>query len=172
MAAGDSGAFAAFYDDLAPAVHGVVRRVLRDPSRSEEVTQEVFVEIWRSAGRFDRTLASARTWVLTIAHRRAVDAVRREQRQRDRIEREMHEPALYDAPDPSSVVVGGFERRRVRDAMQQLTDLQRQSIELAYFGGMSQSQIAGALDVPLGTVKTRVRDGLVRLRDHLGVNDV
>jgi RNA polymerase sigma-70 factor, ECF subfamily len=161
---GDRDAFTSLYDELSPQVFGLVRRVVCDPAQSEEVTQEVFVEVWRIAHRYDRDRGTATTWVLTIAHRRAVDRVRSEQTQRDRVQ------ALAQAPlaPPSDDMASSLDRQVVRDAMHSLTDLQRQSIELAYFRGLTQGQISELLDVPLGTVKTRIRDGLIRLRDALG----
>jgi RNA polymerase sigma-70 factor, ECF subfamily len=161
---GDRDAFTTLYDDLAPQVFGLVRRVVCDPAQSEEVTQEVFVEVWRVAHRFERDRGTATTWVLTIAHRRAVDRVRSEQTQRDRVRALAQAPLVAPADDMAS----SLDRRVVRDAMHSLTDLQRQSIELAYFRGLTQGQISELLDVPLGTIKTRIRDGLIRLRDALG----
>jgi RNA polymerase sigma-70 factor, ECF subfamily len=161
---GDRDAFGALYDELSSQVYGLVRRVVCDPAQSEEVTQEVFVEVWRIAHRFDRDRGSAGTWVLTIAHRRAVDRVRSEQTQRDRVQ------ALAQVPlsGPADDMATSLDRQVVRDAMNGLTELQRQSIELAYFRGLTQGQISELLDVPLGTIKTRIRDGLIRLRDALG----
>jgi RNA polymerase sigma-70 factor, ECF subfamily len=161
---GDRDAFTALYDELSPQVYGLVRRVVCDPAQSEEVTQEVFVEVWRIAHRFDPNRGAASTWVLTIAHRRAVDRVRSEQTQRDRVQALGQVPLLGPADDMAS----SLDRQVVRDAMNGLTELQRQSIELAYFRGLTQGQIAELLDVPLGTIKTRIRDGLIRLRDALG----
>jgi RNA polymerase sigma-70 factor, ECF subfamily len=161
---GDRNAFASLYDELSPQVFGVVRRVVCDPAQSEEVTQEVFVEVWRIAHRFDPDRGSASTWVLTIAHRRAVDRVRGEQTQRDRVQTLAQIPLAGPADD----MAASLDRQVVRDAMNSLTELQRQSIELAYFRGLTQGQISELLDVPLGTIKTRIRDGLIRLRDALG----
>lgn len=171
VARGERASFEALYDLFAPTVFGLVRQVVKDRSVSEEVSQEVFVELWRSAPRFDPTRAKARSWICTIAHRRAVDAVRTEQGQRNRTERVSAQPAPADAPDVGNAVIIDLDRERVRSALAGLTDGQRQSIELAYYGGLSQTQIAEALDLPLGTVKTRVRDGLIRLRDALAVSD-
>lgn len=161
---GDRPAFDALYDELATTVFGLVRRVVCDPAQSEEVTQEVFVEVWRVAHRFDPALGTASTWILTIAHRRAVDRVRSEQTQRDRVKTLIQAPSL---PQPDDMNLS-IDRQIVGDAMNSLTDLQRQSIELAYFRGLTQGQIAELLGVPLGTIKTRIRDGLIRLRDTLG----
>jgi RNA polymerase sigma-70 factor (ECF subfamily) len=129
--------------------------------------QEVMLEVWRLAPRFDARLGTAAAWIMTIAHRRAVDRVRSEVAERGRAER----AAAKVEPGQGSVhedVVDKLDRQRVRGALGALTDLQRSSIELAYFGGLTQTEIAALLDVPLGTVKTRIRDGLIRLRDALG----
>lgn len=168
-AKGDEAAFAQFYDIVVARVFGIVRSVLRDPARSEEVTQEVMLELWRTAPRYQRDLGSATTWALTIAHRRAVDRVRSEQAGRDREERHALQNPEVPEPDTSNVVIDLLDRERVVRALAELTDTQRESIELAFFGGHSHSEVAALLELPLGTVKTRIRDGLVRLRDRLEV---
>jgi RNA polymerase sigma-70 factor (ECF subfamily) len=165
-AAGDHGAFAALYDELAPAVFGVVRRVLRDPAQAEEVTQEVFLEVWRQAARFDPTRASVRTWAVMIAHRRAVDRVRSEQAHRDRQVRTYVETPAPAGPEEISVA--GEEGGEARRALDALPAVQRQALELAFYDGLTHVQIAERLDVALGTVKTRIRDGLIRLRTSPG----
>lgn len=170
VARGDEQAFAALYDLVASRVFGVVRSVLRDPARSEEVCQEVMLEVWRTAPRYERRLGSAITWTLTIAHRRAVDRVRSEQASRNREEREARRTTDEPSPPTENVVVDLLDRERVVRALDELTEAQRQSIELAYYGGHSHSEVAALLDLPLGTVKTRIRDGLVRLRDRLEVS--
>jgi len=143
--------------------------VLRDPAQSEEVTQEVLLEVWRSASRFDSARGSAATWVLTIAHRRAIDRVRSETAA---AERELRSAA----PPPAAVdevaerVEASLEAERVRRCLDGLTELQRESITLAYYSGYSYPQVAALLHVALGTVKTRIRGGLIRLRDCLGVS--
>jgi len=163
---GDREAFAEIYDELSPLVFGVVKRVLRDPAMSEEVTQEIFVEIWTSIRRFDPTRASLSTWAVTIARRRAVDRVRREQSQRNRIEalgnqRDIDETGVDDD------VVATAEAARVRLAVASLPDDQREVIELAFIEGCAHGAIAERLGIPLGTVKGRVRGGLKRLRGQL-----
>ena len=168
-AKGDEAAFAQFYDLVITRVFGIIRSVLRDPARSEEVTQEVMLELWRTAPRYERSIGSATTWALTIAHRRAVDRVRSEQASRDREIRHVEQNPEVDAPDTSTVVIDLLDRERVVRALDELTDSQRESIELAFFGGHSHSEVAALLELPLGTVKTRIRDGLVRLRDRLEV---
>lgn len=164
---GDQSAFGELYDELAPMVHGVVLKVVRDPAMSEEVTQEVFVELWRLAARFDGTKGTARSWAATLAHRRAIDRVRSEQASRDRQDRDAQR-----AVAPHDVVVAEVETTldvaRVRRALAQLSDLQREAVELAYFGGHTYREVAVLLGVAEGTVKSRIRDGLIRLRDELG----
>jgi len=165
---GDHDAFATLYDRLSPTVFGVVRRVLRDPAQAEEVTQEAFVEVWRHADRFDATRAGVRTWVVTIAHRRAVDRVRSEQAHRDRHARTAAHAML--SPDgPADAAVADDERSRALIAMRELSAPQREALELAFYEGLTHVQIADKLGVALGTVKTRIRDGLLRLRALMGV---
>jgi RNA polymerase sigma-70 factor (ECF subfamily) len=169
VARGNQDAFSELYDRVSSQVFGVVRRVLRDPAQSEEVTQEVLVEVWRSASRFDPERGSATTWMLTIAHRRAVDRVRASQAAVDRDERagrSAHRPAFDEVVEQ---VETRLEHEQVRQALSVLTDLQREAVTLAYYGGYSYREVSELLDVPLGTVKTRLRDGLIRLRDAMGV---
>jgi len=161
IARGDSSAFESVYDQTASMVYGLTLRILRSPALAEEVTQEVYLQIWRQADRFDANRAPARAWIATLAHRRAVDAVRRIQSARDREQGLIGEPA---APDASERAIEHEESARLTKALGRLSDLQRQVIELAYFGGLTQNQVAERLGAPLGTVKTRMRDGLQRLR--------
>lgn len=165
---GDRDAFALLYDTLAPAVYGMARRVARSDAIAEEITQEVMLEVWRTAGRFDASRGSARAYVLTLAHRRAVDRVRSEEASRTRAERVGARQAVRPFDVVSEAAERSWGRTRVVKALEKLTDLQRQAIELAYFDGLSQSQIAEALSLPLGTVKTRMRDGMIRLSSELG----
>ena len=165
--AGDDDAFGALYDELAGVVFGAVKRVLRDPAMSEEVTQEVFVELWRTAARFDPERASVSTWAITLARRRAVDRVRREQSQRDRIERSANQrPPENDLTDDE--VVSSIESERVSRAVAELPAEQRMVIEMAFLQGDSHGEIAERLGLPLGTVKGRVRLGLKKLGGKLG----
>ncbi|WP_436531868.1 ECF RNA polymerase sigma factor SigK [Actinoplanes sp. HUAS TT8] len=166
---GDEPAFARLYDLVAPRVFGLIRRVLRDPAQAEEVTQEVLVEVWRTAARFDPDAGSATAWMFTIAHRRAVDRVRSEQASAARTVKAG--AAALDTPYDSvdDEVAGRLERQQVRHCLDELTDLQRQVVTMAYYQGHSYPQVAELLRTPLGTVKTRMRDGLIRLRDCLGV---
>ena len=169
VAGGDQDAFERLYDRLAGPVFGVVRRVLRDPAQSQEVTQEVLIEVWRTAARFDPGRGSASSWVLTMAHRRAVDRVRSAQSATDR---DVRAAWLDHTPDYDVVaeeVQTRLEAEQVRTALESLSTLQREALRLAYYGGYTQREVSDLLGVPLGTVKTRLRDGLIRLRDALGV---
>jgi RNA polymerase sigma-70 factor (ECF subfamily) len=170
VARGDVLAFERLYDRIAGSVLGVVRRVLRDPAQSEEVTQEVMTEIWRTATRFDPERGGASTWVLTMAHRRAVDRVRSAQSATDRDLKValLDQTPAYD--EVAEAVESRLEAEQVRKALGSLTELQREAVRLAYYGGYTQREVAELLDVPLGTIKTRLRDGLIRLRDELGVS--
>ncbi len=169
IAAGDRDAFAELYDRTAPRIFGLVKRLLRDHSQSEEVTQEIYLEIWQNAPRYDVSKGNAIAWMLTMAHRRAVDRVRASQASRNRDTK----VGIRDYAPEYDVVAENVEVRieseRVKKAMMRLTQLQRQAVELAYFGGFSHSEVAAMLSVPIGTVKTRLRDGMIRLRDELGV---
>jgi RNA polymerase sigma-70 factor, ECF subfamily len=167
VARGDHAAFRAVYDQTAPAVLGTIRRVLRDPAQSEEVMQEVLLEIWRTAARFNPAVGSANAWIMTLAHRRAVDRVRSEQRAAAREMRAATASIAYD--EVSDAALATLEHERVRRCLGGLTDLQRESVTLAYYGGYSYREVAQLLGVAVGTVKTRMRDGLIRLRDCLGV---
>jgi RNA polymerase sigma-70 factor (ECF subfamily) len=169
VARGDEAAFGRLYDLVSPRVYGLIRRVLRDPAQAEEVAQEVFVEVWRTAARFDAARGSATAWVFTIAHRRAVDRVRAEQAAAARTMKVG--VASVDTPYDEVVdeVAGRLERQQVRRCLADLTELQRQAVTLAYYQGHSYSEVAGLLGTPLPTIKTRMRDGLIRLRDCLGV---
>ncbi|KQX73129.1 ECF RNA polymerase sigma factor SigK [Streptomyces sp. Root1310] len=169
VALGDERAFAAVYDVVVSPVLGVVRAVLRDEAQSEEVAQEVLVEVWRSAPRYRSERGTAINWILTLAHRRAVDRVRSAEAAAARD----HRAALLDrTPDYDHVteqVEARLEREQVRRCLRTLTEIQRQAVTLAYYRGLTYRQAAEVLKIPLGTVKTRLRDGLIRLRDCLGV---
>lgn len=166
---GDQAAFAEFYDLMAATVHGVILRVIRNPAQAEEVTQEVFVELWRLAPRYEPGKGSARAWACTVAHRRAVDRVRSEQSARDR-ETRLAQPR---APAPDQVgdeIITRLDQERVAAALGQLTETQREAVTLAYYGGHTYRQVAELLNAPEGTIKTRIRDGLIKLRDLLEVD--
>lgn len=169
IATGDEAAFAALYDEIAPRVLGLVRRLLIDHAQSEEVTQEIFLEIWQNAPRYEPSKGGATTWIFTMAHRRAVDRIRSSQAGRDRDVRIGIRDYESDYDNVAETVETTIENERVKKAMLQLTELQRQAITLAYYGGYSHSEVAEKLEIPLGTVKTRLRDGMIRLRDALGV---
>jgi RNA polymerase sigma-70 factor, ECF subfamily len=166
VARGDTQAFEALYDELSAAVFGLARRVVRDPTRAEDVTQEVFLEVWRKAARFDSSLGKAKTWVMTIAHRRAVDAVRRSESHKRQDHKAAPDEVSHD--EPADSVIRGEEHGAVRECLETLTELQLESVRLAYFNGYTYNEVATLLDKPLPTIKTRMRDGLIRLRDCLG----
>ncbi|MER5178046.1 sigma-70 family RNA polymerase sigma factor [Streptomyces sp. NPDC002896] len=168
VAHGDQQAFEELYGVVSGPVYGLVRRVVRDPAQSEEVAQEVLLELWRSAARFDPERGSALAWILTLAHRRAVDRVRSA---RAASERDQRIGGRADGPafdQVAEAVEAGLERDWVRRCLDGLTQLQRQSVTLAYYEGYTYREVAQRLSVPLGTVKTRMRDGLTRLRECLG----
>ena len=162
---GDSKAFDALYDAVSSSVYGVARRVVRDPSRAEDVTQETFLEVWRKAARFDADKGRAKTWIMTIAHRRAVDAVRRSESQKRQDTHTAPDEVSHD--EPADAVIEAEEHGAVRECLETLTDLQLESVRLAYFNGYTYGEVATLLEKPLPTIKTRMRDGLIRLRDCL-----
>lgn|SRR6478735_5571992 len=167
-ATGDQHAVATLYDLTAAKVYGLALRVLRNPAQAEEVTQEIYVEAWQNSSSFEPGRGSGLAWLLTITHRRAVDRVRSAQAATRR-DTAYGLQALATTPvDPADQAIATVQAERVRGAMRELTDLQREALELAYFGGRTHSEVAAELEVPLGTVKTRIRDGLTRLRSALG----
>jgi RNA polymerase sigma-70 factor (ECF subfamily) len=168
-ARGDRAAFAELYDATAARVHGLALRVVRDPAQAEEVTQEAFLEIWRTASRYDASRGSAISWLLTITHRKAVDRVRSAEAASRRESTYHHQNQTVDTDTTAEAATASLEARRVRTALRALTDAQREAIELAYFGGYTHTEVATLLDLPVGTAKTRIRDGLIRLRDTIGV---
>ena len=169
VARGDAEAFAGLYDATSARVYGLVIRILRDPGYSEETTQDVYAQVWRRAADFDPEQGSALAWLMTLAHRRAVDRVRAEVASSRREARYVAVSAEPDTDVVADSAIRSDERRQVADCLESLTDLQRQAIELAYYDGLTYPQVSERLSTSLGTVKTRMRDGLRRLRDCLGV---
>lgn len=169
VARGDEAAYEDLFRRVSGPVLGLIRRVLRDPAQSEEVAQEVLVEVWRSATRFDASRGSASTWIMTMAHARAVDRVRSAQASRERDERIGRRETVREYDEVAEEVEVRMEQQAVRRCLETLTELQRESVQLAYYGGYTYREVAELLNSPLGTVKTRLRDGLIRLRDCLGV---
>jgi RNA polymerase sigma-70 factor, ECF subfamily len=167
VARGDENAFRRVYDETAGPVLGTVRRIVRDPAQSEEVMQEVLLEVWRTAARYDPQAGSPASWIMTLAHRRAVDRVRSEH---SAARRELRAAvSVVDFDEVTEAVEATLERERVRRCLSSLTELQREAVTLAYYHGYTYREVAELLGVAVGTVKTRMRDGLIRLRDCLGV---
>lgn len=165
---GDEAAFGLLYDELSAMIYGVALRVVRNPAIAEEVAQEAFVEMWRVATRFDTERGSVHGWASTIAHRKAVDRVRSEQARTDREDRDHIQDRQTAADTVTETIERAEERSEVRDALDSLTEVQREAVTLAYFGGNTYREVAALLDTPEGTVKTRIRDGLIKMRDQLG----
>lgn len=162
VAGGDRAAFSHFYDGVIGTVFGLARSVVRDPARAEEIAHDVMLEVWAKAHTFSTERGSARAWVATITRRRAIDVVRSEQATRRRDTRSV-EPAVLAGDPVADTVADRDDRERIRAGLESLTEIQREAIELAYFGGLTYRQVADHLDLPLGTVKTRMRDALGRL---------
>jgi RNA polymerase sigma-70 factor (ECF subfamily) len=166
VARGEEGALAELYDRVGRIAYGLALRVLRDERLAEDAVQEAFLQVWRSAATFRAERAKASTWILTLVHRRAVDLVRREQRRQ--AEPLADETMFAQAGEETEEAAWlRFERERVQTALRQLPDVQREALELAYYGGFSQSELADRLGVPLGTIKSRMFAGLSRLRELL-----
>ena len=172
VARGDEAALGELYDRVGRVAYGIAFRILRDERLAEDALQEGFLAVWRSAATFRAERAKASTWVVTLVHRRAVDIVRREERRRAE---PLEARTAQDAPDSAGSAEDeawlGFERERVLGALAALPDAQREAIELAYYGGYSQSELAEMLGVPLGTIKSRMFAGLARLRELLDESD-
>ena len=170
IAGGDRSIFGSFYDEMAPLVFGLAKRILRAPALAEEVTQEVFLEIWQKAGDWAPERSSAPAWVLMIARRRAIDRVRSEQASRDRQETVGPAMSYHPGSEPHEAAELEAERAAVRSAISGLSDNQQVVIDLAYYQGKTYQEVAEMLDIPVGTVKTRMRDALIRMRAHYGVS--
>jgi RNA polymerase sigma-70 factor, ECF subfamily len=171
-ARGDEAAFAEWYDATSARAFGLAVRVLRDRAQAEEVTQESYLDCWRHAARFDAARGSALSWLLTIVHRKAVDRVRSAEAasRRDTTYGQSHHEVAHDAT--AEAATRSIDATRVRAALSDLTTKQREAVELAFLGGYTHTEVATMLDLPVGTAKTRIRDGLIRLRDALGVGEV
>ncbi len=169
VARGDESAFERLYDILIGPLYGAIRRVVRDPAQSEEVAQEVMVELWRTAARYAPERGSVLTFAMTLAHRRAVDRVRSAQAAADREQHVGRRDVSRPFDEVAEQVSARFEQEQLRRCLSSLTDLQRESVLLAYYGGRTYKEVGELLGTPLGTIKTRLRDGLIRLRDCLGV---
>lgn len=169
---GDEAAFAEWYDATSARAFGLAVRVLRDRAQAEEVTQESYLDCWRHASRFDVTKGSALAWLLTIVHRKAVDRVRSAQAAGRRDAAYGHREVSVAHDQTAETAAASLEATRVRTALSDLTSKQRQAVELAFLGGYTHTEVAALLDLPVGTAKTRIRDGLIRLRDALGVGEV
>ena len=166
VARGDESALAELYDRVGRVAYGLAFRVLRDDRLAEDAVQDAFLAVWRTAGAFRAERAKASTWILTLVHRRAVDVVRREERRRtEPLDEATRDAATSESAEDEAWL--GFERQRVQDALRHLPNTQREAIELAYYGGYSQSELAERLGLPLGTIKSRMFAGLARLRELL-----
>jgi RNA polymerase sigma-70 factor (ECF subfamily) len=166
----DADAFARFYDHTRARVYGLITRVLRDAGYSEETTQEVYLEVWRTAGAYDSSRGSALSWLMTMAHRRAIDRVRSEQSAGQRESR--YGAATVERPGDqvADYAIAADERRRVAACLDSLTDVQRQCIEMAYYGGLTYAEVSQRLSANLSTIKSRMRDALRGLRGCLGAS--
>jgi RNA polymerase sigma factor (sigma-70 family) len=164
VARSSDAALGELYDRHGRTAYGLALRVVRDASLAEDVVQDAFLGVWRSATRFVPEQAKASTWIMTFVHRRAVDLVRREERRRGQPLEQADEPVTSSSEEDAWL---RFERERVQEALAKLPDQQREAIELAYYGGFTQAQLAERLGQPLGTIKSRVFNGLGRLRELL-----
>jgi RNA polymerase sigma-70 factor, ECF subfamily len=169
---GDESAFAEWYDATSARAFGLAVRVLRDRAQAEEVTQESYLDCWRHASRFDAAKGSAIGWLLTIVHRKSVDRVRSAEASGRRDAAYGHRQHTVPHDETAEAATASLEATRVRSALADLTTKQREAVELAFLGGYTHTEVAAMLDLPIGTAKTRIRDGLIRLRDALGVGEV
>jgi RNA polymerase sigma-70 factor (ECF subfamily) len=169
---GDEAAFAELYDATSSRAFGLAVRVLRDRAQAEEVTQESYLDCWRHAARFDVAKGSAISWLLTIVHRKAVDRVRSAEASGRRDAAYGHRELTVPHDETAEAATASLDAGRVRTALADLTTKQREAVELAFLGGYTHTEVASMLDLPIGTAKTRIRDGLIRMRDALGVGEV
>jgi RNA polymerase sigma-70 factor (ECF subfamily) len=169
VARSEEQALAEIYDRFGSVAYGLALRVLRDEGLAQDAVQDAFLTVWRTARSFAAERGAARTWILTLVHRRAVDVVRREERRRGDPLESAPEPVATEQTDQLAWL--RFERERVQSALRKLPDQQREALELAYYGGFSQSQLAERLGEPLGTIKSRMHTGLARLRELLEAED-
>jgi RNA polymerase sigma-70 factor (ECF subfamily) len=169
---GDEAAFAELYDATSSRAFGLAVRVLRDRAQAEEVTQESYLDCWRHAARFDVAKGSAISWLLTIVHRKAVDRVRSAEASGRRDAAYGHREMTVPHDETAETATASLDAGRVRTALADLTTKQREAVELAFLGGYTHTEVASMLDLPIGTAKTRIRDGLIRMRDALGVGEV
>lgn len=167
VARGDQAALSRLYDDTSGLVYGLVLRILRDDGAAEEVTLDVYQQVWRRAATYDAERGRPSTWLLTIARSRAIDRLRATARERGRETLEVHPDLVDPAADPGAATEGEERRRQVLDALATLPPEQRQAIDLAFFSGLTHVEVAERLGEPLGTIKTRIRTGMIRLRDAL-----
>ena len=169
---GDREAFTALYDIIAPNIYGLACRVIRDRQLAEDVAQEALVEVWRHAPRFDPTKGTASSWVATIAHRRAIDRVRSEQARHNREDRvSSAERTASSGDEVSAGVLREAAQQTVINGLECLTDTQREVIQLAFYDGRTYAEVADLLGIPVGTAKTRIRDGLIKLRDSVASSE-
>jgi RNA polymerase sigma-70 factor (ECF subfamily) len=169
---GDDQAFATFYDRFAPGLFSIIYAILHDQKEAEDVLQEAFIQMWKRTSTYDATRSSLFTWSVMIARHKAIDRLRSRQRQSRLADAVAQEPDAVSASAPveraDQFLARSDERERVRAALAQLADAQREALDLAFFGGLTQTQIAEKLGAPLGTVKARIRRGLLALREVLG----
>ncbi|WGW10870.1 ECF RNA polymerase sigma factor SigK [Saxibacter everestensis] len=168
IAHGDRAAFEEFYDQTSARVYGLTVRILRDRALCQDVTQEVFLQVWQQAPHFNPTAGTPLAWLMTIAHRRAVDGVRSQQRSVDREQRFSNRNQTVEHDEVLDTVTSRDEAQSVQNCLGTLTDTQQESVKLAYYSGLTYRQVAERLGAALPTVKSRIRDGLIRLRECLG----
>ncbi len=168
---GDKNALEALYSRYSRPVYSLTMRVLRDPSAAEEVTQDTFLNVWRRAGSYKPDRGKVTTWLFSIAHNRTIDELRKRRREYNRVQYDVdltNRPTESRSDDPTEYVTVQYEGVRLKSALMTLRPEQRDVVVLAYFGGLTHSEISRKLDQPLGTVKTRMRLAMKKLREVLG----